>query len=503
MDKHLSQFDPQGVDEQIAQMRQQTGSSTSEANLIDDLYDLHGEDLQIRDRVWVRLNRDVAREQRSSTGQEEDQPNRAEYQKTIISREERKTVEENTSSWGINPRAHLAESKKRRSPMLSVVSIGLIAAVVLITIVSFTLFSSVLRSAPQAANRTSTITGAQNHQQQPQLPKVISSGKQVCSLNAGSKISINGAPWSAGVNWSAQGQLVVATYSTFKAYATKDCTPTTSFKPAITQVVGPLWSPDGSKLFVVDAKDYSKYVLDRNGKILTKLNNDDFRHWSSNSDQILFTQGNGTQNSQPVDTSSQLAKIKVSIKAVDVNHGNKITTLTQLPEGYGIVGWSSNVKKVVVYTRKNDTMIDFATWDTDQGKIVSTTATSLPDPSLSLGQELSPDGSLLALNRQDNIEIYSTDTWKLLASFVDKKGSNQGASLAWSPDGKYLAEVSQSIKIYDVAAKKLATMFGQVDAQHEITDLAWSPDGTGIATSMMVLSNDQPSALTVNVWALS
>ncbi len=110
---------------------------------------------------------------------------------------------------------------------------------------------------------------------------------------------------------------------------------------------------------------------------------------------------------------------------------------------------------------------------------------------------------MIALDSEDKIEIYSTDTWKLLASFEDKKSPNMGASLAWSPNGKNLAEVSQAIKIYDVAAKKLATTLGQTDAQNTITDLAWSPDSTGLATSTMVLSNDQPSDLTVNLWALS
>src|SRR2546423_1922714 len=104
MDKHTSQFDPQFVDEQIAQMRQQTGSSTLAANLIDDLYDLHGEDLQIRDRVWAQLNRvaDVAREQQigSMTRRGENLSNIAEYQETIVSRKERKAMEKHTSSWG-------------------------------------------------------------------------------------------------------------------------------------------------------------------------------------------------------------------------------------------------------------------------------------------------------------------------------------------------------------------------------------------------------------------
>jgi hypothetical protein len=362
MDKPTPQFDPQFVDEQIAQMRQQAGISTPGAILIDDLYDLHSEDLQIRDRVWARLNRmaDVAREQQTGSGTRrgENQPNVAEYQETIISRKESKAREENTSSWGMKPLASLGAAKKRRSPVLRGVGIGLIAAVALITIVSFTIFSGLLRPASQTTSNISTIIGAHNQQQQPQSQQVISSGKQVCSLNAGSKVSLNGAPWSADLNWSAQGRLVVGTYSSFKAYSTKNCSPIASFQPAIQQQpVGPLWSPDGSKLLVANPEDpNSTYVLDRNGKILTKLQGNYIGsgRWSADSTKIIFTQGAGSQSPHPVPFSSQLAKIKVSIKAVDVNHGNKVTTLTQLPEGYSVVDWSSDGKTVVVRSMKDD-----------------------------------------------------------------------------------------------------------------------------------------------------
>ena len=143
--------------------------------------------------------------------------------------------------------------------------------------------------------------------------------------------------------------------------------------------------------------------------------------------------------------------------------------------------------------------MDLVTWDTNQKRLVS--HTSLPEPTL--GYELSPDGSMLALDNEDKIEVYSTETWKLLASFDDKKGANMGANMAWSPKGSYLAEVSQAIKIYDMSAKKLATTFGQLGGQKTITDLAWSPDGTGLVTSSMLLSNDQPSDLTITVWTLN
>jgi hypothetical protein len=504
MEKHDEQFTPKTVDEQVDELLQSQLATSLDLQMAHGLSQLYKENPGSLELVWQRLGLDAYMPfsdavQQMNTSQEQM------ISQTEMARKERKAMEKDTSSWGMNPHAHLGESKKRRSPVLRGVGIGLIAAVALITIVSFTIFSGLLRPASQTTSNIST-TGAHNQQQQPQLQKVISSGKQVCSLNAGSKVSINGAPWSADLSWSAQGQLVVGTYSSFKAYSAKNCSPIKSFQPAIQQQpVGPLWSPDGNKLLVADPGDFnSTYVLDRNGNILTKLQGDYIGsgRWSSDSTKIIFPLNDAYSyptNHAAAYSNSQLQKFKISIRAIDVNNG-KVTTLTQLPEGYGAYAWTSDAKTVVIRRLKNDrTTIDLATWDTNQGKLVS--QTSLPEPAS--GQALSPDGSLLALDGEDKIDIYSTATWKLLASFADKKGPNMGASLAWSPNGNYLAEVSQSIKIYDVAANKLAATFGQVDAQHTITDLVWSPDGTGLATSTMVLSNDKPSDLTVNVWALS
>lgn len=536
MDKqHPSEFDPQFVDEQIAQMRQQAGSATPDATLIDDLYGLHNEDLQIRDQVWARLNRmaATAREQQplsnskgtsaiaksaSFTRQEDNQPETpeipeipdvstvsdiAEYQASSISRKERKTME--TGTWGMNSPTPRGTAKKRRTSVLRVVGIGLVAAVALVTILSFTVFSNVFRPASQATGKPSTVTGAKHQPQQQQAPQVISNGKQVCTLNAGSKTSINGAPWSAGLDWSSQGQLVVGTYSSFKAYTAKSCSPITSFQPDVTnQAVGALWSPDGSKLLVAYPTNINTtYVLDRNGKTLRTLKGDYIGsgRWSSDSTKIIFPLNDTMSYPQarvaPFNA-TQMQNLRVSIKAIDVASGN-ITTLTHLPQGYSHYAWSSDVKTVIIRQMKNArTMtMDLATWDTSQGKLVSNT--SIPEPSL--GQALSPDGSMLALDYDKKIDIYSTSTWKLLASFDSQKPL--GAKLAWSPNGNYLAEAAQSIKIFDVAGNKLAATFGQVDAQHTITDLVWSPDGTGLATSSMVLSNDQPSDLSVDVWALS
>jgi WD40 repeat protein len=515
MDKHPSQFDPQYIDEQIVQMHQQAGSFTPGASLIDDLYDLHDEDLQIRDRVWARFSNiaGAAREQqtRSGAGRGENPLNIAEYRENVISRKESKIMEEDTRSWGMNPPTPMTGSKKRRSSVWRTVSIGLIAAVALITIVSFTVFSGVLRPAPQTANHTSTITGSQNHpqqQSQPQQPKVISAGKQVCSLNAGEKVSTNGAPWSADVNWSSQGQLAVTTYNGVKVYSTKDCKATSFSQPQIQQAYRPIWSPDGSKLLVSNGGDMGDYVLDSNGKIVTKLQNHIVGDgaWSSDGKKIFFSQGEGGDQMPTTNALDMSKAIKVSIKAVDFTNGNKVATVAQLPDNYNVQSFSPDGRLALLEhvdkaaRDKNNNKI--AVWDINAGKLM-TSDVILPDLTQGYDAQLSPDGSLIALDLDGKIDIYTTANGKLLTSFENKVTGQGVHTLAWSPDGKYLAESANTIKIFDMTSKKLAATFGQVDAQHWITTLVWSPDGNGIATSSMVLSNDQPSDLTVNVWALS
>jgi Tol biopolymer transport system component len=517
MDKQTSQFDPQYVDEQIAQMRRQAESSTPGGSLIEDLYALHDEDLQIGDRVWARLSRMAdmvpGQQTRSITSRGENLLNIAEYQEPFTNRKGRKIMEKNTSSWGMHPPMPIAESKKRRPPVWRVVSIGLIAAVALITIVSFTVFSGVLRPAPQTTNNTSAITGSQNHpqqqsqQQQSQQQKVIIGGKQACSLNAGEKVSTNGAPWSADVNWSAQGQLAVTTYNGVKVYSTKDCKATAFSQPQIQQAYHPAWSFDGSKLLVSDAGDKSDYVLDSNGKIITTAKDHILGGgvWSSDGKKIIFSWSEGDQMAL-TDSAEMPKTFKVSIKAVDFTNGNKVTTISQLPDNYNVQSLLPGGKlALLAHVDKatwNKDKAKIAVWDINAGKLM-TSDVVLPDLTQGYDYQLSPDGSLIALDQEGKIDIYTTADGKLLTSFENKVTGKGEHTLAWSPDGKYLAESANTIKIFDITAKKLATTFGQVDAQHWITALVWSPDGTGIATSSMVLSNDQPSDLTVNVWALS
>lgn len=354
---------------------------------------------------------------------------------------------------------------KKRSSLLRVASVGVIATVAAITILSFSAFSSVQQGA-------------------------MASGKQVCSLSAGPKVVTRGTPMGADLAWSSQGQLAVATHQGIKVYAAKNCSATSFSQPKVHQATSPIWSPDGSKLLVSSgtAGD-GEYVLDSTGKVVTTL---DFpagianRVWSPDNKLIVNSLDIHDQNN-----------VKETINTVDANNGNKTAT-TQLPEG-AVVGFSADGKLALVqHFSKGNKTATLTLWDVNAGKQASSTSF----PAAAFGAQLSPDGSLLALDQKGKIEIYNTADGKLLTSFANKATGENAPTLAWSPDGKYLAEGADAITIYDIAAKKLATTLGQADGQHWITNLTWSSDSTGIASSTTPLGNAS-SDVTVNVWQLS
>lgn len=98
-------------------------------------------------------------------------------------------------------------------------------------------------------------------------------------------------------------------------------------------------------------------------------------------------------------------------------------------------------------------------------------------------------------NGQLTTSFKDSDTWAQVIG-----------ALAWSPDGKYLAESGSALHIWDVKAQKIVATFGEVNKPAFIPTLAWSPDGTMLAsTTNSAAAMGQQALLqnTVNVWKLS
>ncbi len=351
-----------------------------------------------------------------------------------------------------------------------------------------------MRSAPQPSGKgLLSGLGAQSSQQQGQQQKEISSAKQVCSF-ASEIASINGAPWGPSLSWSSQGQIAVATYSHFKLYSPTNCTATFSAQ-SIQQTYETIWSPDGKKVLTVDAGDNTLYIFDNHGSSLAHLSFPQLGTsgvgslvWSSDSNKIIFSARNAANQE--------------SVKSIDSSNNYKVTTVLTLPADSAGYLYSPDGKLLLV------THADMVAhtkvlqlWDVTTGKQISSFA-----PSSFFGMAFSPDGSLVAgsvdvTGGNSQIQIYSTANGKLVSSFVSS--SKFIASLAWSPDGKYLAASETSINLYDVNAQKTIATFGQVDTQHAITALAWSPNSKSLVSSAGTVQEGAIPDDTVTVWALS
>jgi WD40 repeat protein len=87
------------------------------------------------------------------------------------------------------------------------------------------------------------------------------------------------------------------------------------------------------------------------------------------------------------------------------------------------------------------------------------------------------------------VQIWDATTGKVSLSY---SGHTQRINaIAWSPDGKRLASVSENVQVWDAAnGKRIYTIESSGDLLSQV--VAWSPDGKYLASS----STDK----TVQVW---
>jgi WD40 repeat protein len=139
-------------------------------------------------------------------------------------------------------------------------------------------------------------------------------------------------------------------------------------------------------------------------------------------------------------------------------------------------------------------------WDVATSQLVSTTAHTATGPGGTVAW--SPDGAYFALGINSartsittgHVQIWSSTAGQLVTTLTDTytfKGIIDG--LAWSPNGKYLAESSGQINIWDATTWQRIAAFGtvrtsarlgnsDVTSYSQIETMAWSPDSTLLAS---------------------
>lgn len=423
--------------------------------------------------------------------------------------EEEKAMQEKHIHWETGSSILPSRSAARpRHSFWHTLSMGVAAAVVLLTILSWALLSYGLRHRSQP---TGSHAGQTTLAGSPQ--KGISSGELLCSFSYSTNSSLELV--QPPLDWSARG--VIATANPFlKTFSAQTCA-SQSLINLPTTLIRPVWSPDGKRLLLLhgDVAD----VLDAStGSVIVSLKADRSTNfaqavWVSNETQIISTDVNVLSHTTQ----------RVKVQVWDASTGALIRTAFTVNDGVLIGSAWTSPNGQYFALQKSDHQIEF--WNIDTGKLVSTTSASVAGNSQSIAW--SPDDASLAIglpnanwpDAPSEVQIWSSVTGQLTASFQDShtfEGNIDG--LAWSPNGKYLAESSAEIHIWDVAARKLVTTFGQIATKttsgngktttfFQISSVTWAPDGNRLAsvTSSHVFpavpgaSNQD----TLNVWQLS
>jgi WD40 repeat protein len=355
------------------------------------------------------------------------------------------------------------------------------------------------------------------HGSQPTLTsspqKGISSGKLLCSVSYGTNAQVE--PGQPLLGWSALG--VIATSDPFlKTFSAQTCA-SQSLIHLPTTAVRPVWSPDGKRLLLL-AGDTAKVLDASTGSLLASFQagrSTGFVQavWVSNGTQIISSEVNVLSHT------TQSVKIQIW----DASTGALVRTAFTFNDGIliGSAWISPNGRYLAV--QMSDHKITF--WNIGTGTVVSTTTSSVAGNSQPV--TWSPDGTSLAVGlpnanwpvKPSEVQIWSSATGQLSASFQDShtfEGNIGG--LAWSPDGKYLAESSAEIHIWDVAARKLVATFGKIATKttsssgktttfFQVSSVTWAPDGSRLASiTTSYAFPPVPGASnrdTLNVWQLS
>jgi WD40 repeat protein len=359
----------------------------------------------------------------------------------------------------------------------------------------------------------------------------IQSGKLVCSASFDKNYDLMFAA-HPGLDWSATGKLAFA-HPYLRTASSQTCAadPVSPISLPVNFASRPTWSPDGRRLLALTmggtAGD-TGHVLDAaTGRELATIHTEPGQSfvqavWTADGTQIVAivlveVQYRNADNPSP---GPNLIKVQVW----NASTGALVRTAMPNHEASRSFGWlSPNGAYLAVL--QSDERIQM--WDLATGQPISASTDSLKTDSSSVNVwAWSPDGASFAIgvefpfldHKPSEVRIYSTATGQRTASFTDSDTfEGMIGALAWSPDGKYLAESSSAIQIWDVAAQKVAATFGKIATKTTSSDgktstsfwiaaLAWAPDSRGLAsiTGSSNISGAQPDQMTntLNVWRL-
>ena len=393
---------------------------------------------------------------------------------------ERKDMQQNETQWGPTLASHAGKTP-RRSPW-RILNISLVAVVALVAIVGWVFFSSGLKLVSHPGGQTQTGSA-----------KTYTSGQLLCHFvddtNA-QNVPIGAQDGNAqpSLDWSPGGQLAV----TFSSLGVFDGTTCAQSLHTNSQSYNALWSPDHTRL-LNESLTGSLQVLDGGtGKILTTYVPGGIGYgpavWSPDGTSIMLMIDDSLHQWRAITWSAST--------------GTTMSTLLTVTNGYTIGSMRSFSPdgKYIVESAPHGTEI----WNVSTKTLVSTLPVNTADQNALLALAWSPDDASLALATPNGgkVQIWSVASGKQTASFTDESHAANLGALAWSPDGKYLAESATEINLWDVHTQKIVATFGKAPAGKWVNTLAWSKDSSKLASTLTNTDRNWTQN-TVNLWKLS
>lgn len=500
MDEQQHRFTREAIDRQTERWTDE--HSPAEQRLIQQLHALAGpyarQNERSLDRVWQRL---LLSRERAGWPQEA-LPAAAESVHVMESEHPMFDQETRREAGAVTATPYAAQ--RPRHWLGRTLRSGAIAAVLLLGLLSWALISSALHG--------SSRTG------QPS-PKTISSATLLCSS---APYSQDGPVNYPSLAWSAQGA-IAAMDPYLQIFSARTCA-AESLIPSTTTLGLPVWSPDGKRLLLLHG-DTANVRDAATGQLLASFHADpgaqfDQGAWTPDGQQIVTSEAvaylsyTNSEGSRAWGTNERVqlwnASTGALLRTAFTFDNVVLSSLSLSPNGQYLalqLAPTANPPEPVVAN------IQF--WNIRTGAKMSTTAASVTG----MLSVWSPSGDAFAVvPAQANaasssiVQVWSTATGQLTASISDDdtfEGMVEG--LAWSPDGRYLAESGAAIHIWDVASHTLVATFGKVTPRTTSSDgtaiftyiasVAWSPDGSMLASTTLN-GNPMNQQHTLNVWQL-
>src|SRR6266550_1308471 len=243
-----------------------------------------------------------------------------------------------------------------------------------------------------------------------------------------------------------------------------------SFNKSLAEGEFPNWSPDGTRIAFLSARDgyWNIYAVNADGSGIIRLTNDsayadhDYS-WSPDGSRLAFSAGRLTRDIFVINTD-----------------GTGLTRLTTDSLSDFAPAWSPDGSKIAFSSNRDtgdgyDLSIYVMTADGSDAIRLTNDSARDSDPNWS------PDGSKLAFTRD-----WPSDTSKSGVHVMNADGSglqriSQGHSPRWSPDGTKILFLGMGIGVSDPNGSGLHRIAVSYDSNPITSPAGWSPDGTKIA----------------------